>query len=415
LAFSAPVAIMPAATGEAAMLAAPRQERFESLDVLRGLAALGIFAVNIQAMALPAAMFANPSINTEYFDDTGQRLWAFVSTFIQFKFITIFSALFGAGIILMAGEEKPSPKFGLHYRRMFWLLAFGLTHAFVIWFGDILTPYAVAGMIAILARRWGARMLFIVGFILVALSSLTQLSMFMASEEGRQIMLDSMWAPPPEKLAEEIALYRGGLLERLPHTAPNAVLFQLIQTFLIGPRNIGVMMFGMALYKLGFFTLGWSFIRYIFTGAFALAIGLAGSAYSTSEFFANDFQMFELFNGQAAQYWASLPHAFGYAALVMALCKLPFLALLRAPFAAAGRMALSNYLACSIIGALLYYGPPGLGLIGKVNYTQMAVTVAVVWLAILVWSPLWLALFRFGPFEWLWRSLTYWRLQPLLK
>jgi uncharacterized protein len=125
--------------------------------------------------------------------------------------------------------------------------------------------------------------------------------------------------------------------------------------------------------------------------------------------------MFELFNGQAAQYWASLPHAFGYAALVMALCKLPFLALLRAPFAAAGRMALSNYLACSIIGALLYYGPPGLGLIGKVNYTQMAVTVAVVWLAILVWSPLWLALFRFGPFEWLWRSLTYWRLQPLLK
>lgn len=397
------------------MFAAPRQNRFESLDVLRGVAVLAIFAVNIQAMALPSAMFANPSLNTEFFDQTGERLWSFISTFVQFKFITIFSALFGAGIILMVGEEKPSDRFGLHYRRMFWLLLFGLTHAFVIWFGDILTPYAIAGMIVVLARRWRPRMLFIIGTLLVALSFLMQMSMYLAPEDAQEAMVKQMWAPPPDMIAEEIANYRAGLIERLPHTAPNAVLFQLVQTVLIGPRNIGVMMFGMALFKLGFFTASWPIMRYILFGGVAFLVGLAGSMFATAEYFRQDFEMFALFNGQTALYWGSLPQAFGYAAFIMALCKIPFLKLIRAPFAAAGRMALTNYLACSIIGAFLYYGPPGMGMIGKASYPDIARTVLAVWILMLIWSPLWLALFRFGPFEWLWRSLTYWRPQPFLK
>lgn len=397
------------------MLAAPRQDRFESLDVLRGVAVLAIFAVNIQAMSLPAAMFANPSLNTEYFDASGQKLWAFVSTFIQFKFITIFSALFGAGIILMVGEEKPSEKFGVHYRRMFWLLLFGLTHAFVIWFGDILTPYAVAGMIVVLARRWRPNTLFIVGFVLIALSFLLQASMYLAPEDAQQDMIAQMWSPPPEVITHEIERYTAPLWERFPDTAGNAILFQLIQTFLIGPRNIGVMMLGMALFKLGFFTAAWPMMRYLVFGAITLAIGAAASAYATAEFFRHEFEMFALFNGQAALYWGSLPQAFGYAALVMALCKIPWLSLIRAPFAAAGRMALTNYLACSLVGAFLYYGPPGLGLMGQASYVDLAKTVGAVWVAILIASPVWLSLFRFGPFEWLWRSLTYWRIQPLLK
>ncbi len=397
------------------MLAAPRQDRLESLDVLRGVAVLAIFAVNIQAMALPAAMFANPSLNTEYFDADGQRWWGFVSTFIQFKFITIFSALFGAGIILMVGEEKPSGRVGLHYRRMFWLLLFGVAHAFVIWFGDILTPYAVAGAIAVLARRWRPRTLIIVGLALIAFNFLLQASMYLTPEEGRADIVAQMWAPPPDVIAEEIAHYGAPLFERLPDTAPNAILFQLVQTLFLGPRNIGVMMCGMALFKLGFFSAGWSFMRYLIAGAVALAIGLAGSAFATAEFLRQDFEMFSLLPGQAALYWGSLPQSFGYAALVMAICKIPFLTLLRAPFAAAGRMALTNYLACSIIGAAIYYGPPGLGRIGAASYGDMALTVGLVWLAILIWSPIWLAIFRFGPFEWAWRSLTYWRPQPLLK
>lgn len=397
------------------MLAGPREERFESLDVLRGIAVLGIFAVNIQAMALPAAMFANPSLNTQYFDANGRALWSFVSIFVQFKFITIFSALFGAGIVLMVGEEKPSPRFALHYRRMGWLLLFGLAHAFLIWFGDILTPYAVAGMIVVLARRWSPRTLLIVGLVLCGVGFLAQISMMFSDPESREAMAAKFWAPPPDVIAAEIEKYRGAFFERIPDTAGNAALFQMIQTFMLAPRNIGVMMFGMALYKTGFFTLGWSMSRYLLAGAVALAVGLAGSMYATSQFFANDFDMFKLAGAQGTQYWASLAHAFGYAALIMAFCKIPGMGVIRRPFAAAGRMALTNYLMCSIVGAFLYYGPPGLGRIGAVSYEEQAWTALIVWLAILAWSPVWLAFFRFGPFEWLWRSLTYWRPQPLAR
>lgn len=397
------------------MLAGPRQERFENLDVLRGFAVLGIFAVNIQAMALPAAMFANPALNTEYFNEEGRSLWGFVSIFIQFKFITIFTALFGAGIVLMAGEEKSAPRAILHRRRMWWLLLIGLLHAFLIWYGDILAAYAIAGLIAAGARRWKPRTLFLAGLVLIAITSLLQLAMYLTPEEARADTSHSMWSPPPEAIAAEIAHYREGFFARLPHTAMNAVIFELVQTVALGPRNIGIMMFGMALYKLGFFTLRWSFMHYAIAGAATLAIGVAASYYATSQFFLHDFDIFALLPAQAVQYWGSLPHAFGYAALVLALCKLPGLALWRAPFAAAGRMALTNYLGCSIFGALLYYGPPGLGRIGAASYPELALTVVFVWIAMLAASPLWLTMFRYGPFEWLWRSLTYWRLQPLLK
>jgi len=399
------------------MLAGPRQDRFESLDLLRGVAVLGILAINIQAMAMPVAFFANPSLNTEYFVGEGRDIWAIASTFFQFKFITIFSALFGAGIILMVGEDKPSSKFGVHYRRMFWLFILGSAHAYLIWFGDILTPYAVAGLIVVLARRWRPRTLFIVGFILIGLASLMMVAQHVALEhmspEDRDAMIAEMFAPPPEAITAEIEHLREGFFTRLPLTAPTALMFQVVQAIFLGPRNIGVMMIGMALYKMGFFTLGWSFLRYVIIGATALTIGYAGSYYATTQMLAVNFDPMQLAGPQSAQFWGSLFQAFGYSALIMAIAKVPLLGLIRRPFAAAGQMALTNYLMCSIIGAFLYYGPPGLGRIGTVSYLEQATTVIAIWIAILIWSPIWLALFRFGPFEWLWRSLTYWKPQPM--
>ena len=401
------------------MLAGPRQERFESLDVLRGVAVMGIFAINIQAMAWPETMLINPALNTEYFNEEGRALWAFASTFFQFKFVTIFSALFGAGIVLMVGEEKPSPRFGLHYRRMFWLLLFGTVHAYLLWFGDILTPYAVAGLIVVLARRWRPRTLLIVGFVLIAIGSLFMAAQFAFLDympvEERDAMIAEMFAPPPEKIQEAINHLRGTFPARLADTAPTALMFQIVQTLFLAPRNIGVMMIGMALYKTGFFTLGWSLSRYVVIGAVAFAIGWIGSDYATNNMLAVNFDPLNVLNAHIAQYWGSLPQAFGYAALVMALCKLPALSLLRFPFAAAGRMALTNYLMCSLFGAILYYGPPGLSLIGTQSYPEMAMMVVSIWLVMLMASPIWLAFFRYGPFEWLWRSLTYWKLQPMTK
>ena len=191
------------------MIAAPRAERFESLDVLRGVAVLGIFAINIQAMALPSMMFGNPSLNTEFFDTAGQSVWGIASTFFQFKFITIFSALFGAGIILMVGEEKPTDNTRVHRRRMLWLLLFGTLHAYLIWYGDILTPYALAGFIVVFARRWRPRLLVIIGLILIALPYLAILGQHAfleaATPEMREEFLSQMWSPPQEVMDAEIA------------------------------------------------------------------------------------------------------------------------------------------------------------------------------------------------------------------
>lgn len=397
---------------------APRAERYDSLDILRGVAVLGILAVNIQTFAQPFYIFSNPTLLPDVFAREGW-VWRIVGVFFQFKFITIFSALFGAGIVLMVGEEKPSPRFALHYRRMMWLALFGLIHAFVVWFGDILFPYAIAGLIAVLARRWKPATLVTVGLILITLSFALFMGQFLylqnASPEEAAKFLAKMWSPPPEEIAETIARYALPLGERIPATAGEAATFLAMQTLGLAPRTIGVMMIGMALFKAGFFTLGWRPATYLVAGLAATAIGLAVSYWGVDQFFVHDFDAFSMTPAQGAIFWGSLPQAFGYSALIMWLAGLGGLKLLLTPFAAAGRMALSNYLACSIVGALIYYGPPGLGLIGEHGFVKQALVTFAIWAAILIWSPLWLSIFKFGPFEWLWRSLTYGRLQPLFK
>ena len=117
--------------------------------------------------------------------------------------------------------------------------------------------------------------------------------------------------------------------------------------------------------------------------------------------------------GQAALYWASLPQSFAYAAIVMLIAKLVPASIITKPFAAAGRMALTNYIGCSFVGFFMFYGLPGLGMIGEFDLAQQAMTVGIVWVAILIISPLWLGVFRYGPLEWFWRTLTYWSPQKL--
>ena len=400
------------------MLAGPREERFESLDILRGLAVLGIFAVNIIAFAQPFYVFANPSLLPDLFDASG-GWWAVSHTFFNFKFITIFSVLFGAGVLLMVGEEKPSPRFGIHMRRMLWLLLFGVIHNYAIWYGDILAPYAIAGFIVVLFRRRSPLVLFIIAGIFLALNYLLMASQgfWIASMSPQELaeITSKMWAPPPDVVQGRIDAWGGAWPGRMANTWPDSLQVQLVQTFLLMLRTLGLMMIGMALYKSGFFTLRWSTIVYGVLAIIGIAVGVYFSHTATEAAIASGFDFAETAGTQLTLYWASLVQSFGYASLVMLIAKLAPNAFFTAPFAAAGRMALTNYLACSLIGAFVFYGPPGLGLIGTWGYDKMALMTLVVWIAILVWSPIWLSVFRFGPFEWLWRSLTYGRLQQLRK
>jgi uncharacterized protein len=151
-------------------------DRIVAIDVLRGYALLGILVVNIQAFSMPDATIFNP---TAYGDLTGLNRWVWLLTHIvvEQKFMTIFSMLFGAGILLMTQrvEEKGVRSAGLHHRRMTALLAFGLMHAYLVWHGDILVWYALCGFLVYRYRRNNARPLIRLGLGVVAVASLLSL------------------------------------------------------------------------------------------------------------------------------------------------------------------------------------------------------------------------------------------------
>ena len=147
---------------------APSQ-RIVAIDVLRGFALLGILIINIQAFSMPVAAYFNP---TAYGDLTGANRWVWVLShiFADQKFMTIFSLLFGAGIILLTTrlEERGQSAWKIHYRRTFWLLVFGLVHAYLFWLGDILVLYAVCALVVYWFRRLSPRWMVAAGLVSLA-------------------------------------------------------------------------------------------------------------------------------------------------------------------------------------------------------------------------------------------------------
>lgn len=136
-------------------------ERIESLDVLRGFALLGILAMNIRAMAAPVGAYATPYAFFEY-DGASRASYILTTVAFELKMMGLFSMLFGAGVLLYAAKptESGRPPRGLWFRRMFWLLVIGLVHAYLIWEGDILVPYALCGLLVLWwVRNWSARAL----------------------------------------------------------------------------------------------------------------------------------------------------------------------------------------------------------------------------------------------------------------
>ena len=194
-----------------------------------------------------------------------------------------------------------------------------------------------------------------------------------------------------------------------------ALLGQLMSLTLFAGRLVGVMFLGMALYKLGFLTLRWSVRGYAIGAVAGLLVGLPPVWLAGSHALDAGFPLDEIWLHAGVNYAASLAVAFGYACLVMLACKAGALRLVRAPFAAAGRMAFTNYLTQTLVMTFLMVGGIGLGLFGQLERTEQVQLVVVVWIAQLVISMLWLSVFRYGPLEWAWRSLTYGRAMGVMK
>ncbi len=408
---------MTAATLDSPLSPVPQQERIESIDVLRGFAVLGILVMNIQSFAMIGSAYLNP---TCFGDLTGVNytVWFLSHLLADMKFMTIFSMLFGAGIVLSTRrkENTSGGSAGLHYRRMAWLLLFGLLHAYLLWYGDILFTYALCGMIVYLFRKFRATTLIVLGLLVVAVGSaisvLIHYSMPHWPPEAIQ-ELEQDWRPNAEKMATEIAAYTGSYLGQFAHRAKAAFFFEtflFLMEFLW--RAGGLMLVGMGLHKLGVFSAGRSTKTYALFILLAVTVGLPLILYGVRRNEALGWDMKScFFMGMQFNYWGSLLVSMGWVGCIMLLCKHGLVRPLTRSLAAVGQMAFTNYILQTVICTFVFYGH-GLGLFGRVERRHQILIVFAVFLFQLIASPWWLRRFRFGPLEWLWRSLTYARRQP---
>jgi uncharacterized protein len=392
-------------------------QRIVSLDVLRGVAVLGILVMNIQSFAMPGAAYMNPSV---YGDLEGANRWVWYLSHLltDQKFWTIFSMLFGAGIVLMTsrGEAAGRGSAGVHYRRMGWLLLIALLHAHLLWYGDILYYYAMCGLVAYLFRKLPPWLLVTLG--LVSVSVTFCMSLLFGWMLGSGMIppenIVSFWAPPDDMIAGELSGYRGGWLTQMSQRVPVALMFEtfLLVTF-IGWRTGGIILIGMALYKLGVFSAARSKGFYAALVAIGALVGIPVIMYGAHRNVEAGWDvMYSFYYGGLYNFWASILVALGWVGLVMLVCKSNVLGLAQRVLAAVGQMALTNYLMQTIICTTIFYGH-GFGRFGHFDRTEQIATVLAVWIVELIWSPIWMRYFRFGPFEWLWRSLTYLKPQPI--
>lgn len=403
--------------------------RYQSLDAVRGFAVLGILLMNIVGMGLPSYAYMDPDYAGGA-EGPNLAAWALAYVLVDGKMRALFTLMFGASLLLIAEAAEgrtPGPA-GTHYRRMFWLLVFGMIHAWAIWFGDILVTYALAGSLAFLFRHQPPRRLIGIGLVILGLVMAWGLMghfhfsqmRAMAEAPGAAAEVVKAWqegsaelAPPASEAAAEIAGYRGGFADVFATRAKMVIFFQ---TFLI-PTNfmweaLGFMCIGMALFRLGFFTGAWDIRAYARIGAVLIPVGIVFGTPLAAKLWMVRWDPVTTLATDALAVPVHLLMAIGYAAAVIAVVKSGVLKGAVARLAAAGRMAFSNYLGASIVTTTLFYGY-GFGLFGHLERYELYAVVLAVWVLQLAVSKPWLERFNYGPFEWAWRSLVKWQPQPM--
>ena len=404
-------------------------QRIATLDIVRGIAVMGILAMNIVAFAMPFQAYMNP---IAYGMESGADLasWVFSFIFIDGKMRGLFSFLFGASTLLVIERAKAtgmSPA-RVHYARMIWLLVFGLIHFYFIWFGDILSAYALIGFLLYFFRNLSVRALIIWGVALVVVQSLLfgaigASALFLSQAavqpgatpemiEGWRSMQEGFAPLVGPELAAKLALFQGPWLG-LVHERLEGWYEPFANTFFFGWETLAYMLFGMAALKSGFFRGEWPVARYRKWALVGFGIGVPAYALLAWMLIRDNFSVPMIFAVSMAATTPFRPLMIvAIAALVILLTRKGGGLVPR--IAAAGRAAFTNYLGTSILMTTLFYGY-GFGLYGTLSRVELWLLVVAMWALMLLWSKPWLDRYRYGPFEWLWRSLARWEFQPMRK
>ena len=381
---------------------------------------MGILIMNIQSFSMSSSAYINP---TAFGDLTGINKWVWIFSHViaSSKFMSIFSILFGAGMLLFTERAiaKGRKASAFHYRRMFWLLIFGLMHAYLIWYGDILVAYALCGMLVFVFRKKKVSSLItlsIVFFVIpIFLNLLSGSTIEQWPPESYEENLKT-WIPGIQLLNEEIVAMQGGWLTQMNYRIPQAYFMETFLFFwLTFWRATSMMLLGMALFKSGVLSAQKSTNYYIKMSLIGLIFGYALISIGVFKNFEAGWTMeFSMFFGNQFNYIGSLGVALGYIALVMLIAKSVKFVKFKALLYNVGKMAFTNYILMSVLAMFIFYGN-GFGLFGQVERQIQILIVFAIWIVILFISHFWLKKFRFGPLEWLWRVLTYWKRQPMIK
>ncbi|HVQ08281.1 MAG TPA: DUF418 domain-containing protein [Allosphingosinicella sp.] len=418
--------------------AAPAARRIEALDFVRGVALCGILLMNITGFGLPDA-YVNP-MNAG--GATGANLWAWIVTEIGFEGTqrALFSMLFGASAILLVSRLEAAGRTDaadIYFRRNLWLVAFGMVNAFVfLWYGDILYAYGIIALFIFPFRKLAAKWLLAIGIATLLLNAVWNLhdtrvllgkhdawaAASAAQARGARLNPDQQAAitawdetraefkSTPEEIADAVQARVNGYGPAFERTARINVYFQTWGLYRFFFDLFGMMLIGMALYRTGVLTLERRTSLYVAMAVFGYGIGVAVNAVETRWIMNQGFSAVSFAEAHVSYDLGRLAMTIGHLGALLLFVRSGLLGWLRRAFAAVGQMAVTNYLTHSVVCGILFIG---LGWYNQLERYELYYVVAAIWAAQLAISPLWLSYYRFGPVEWLWRSLTYMKRQPI--
>lgn len=417
-------------------------DRIGMLDTTRGIAVLGILMMNITGFGLPNA-YDDPTV---WGGDTPADItaWRVMSLLFEGTMRGLFTLLFGAGVLLFlqrhAARATNMQPADLYFRRTLWLIAFGLLNGYVLlWSGDVLFYYGIAGLALFVFRDLPVRKLLPLAAALMILQTLVSVVEWQDYREVQQQAqaasarqaaghvltvgeLEAIetfsthereWRPSRDDLETMIGnirdSYAGAFGVLSAHTWFMETEFFFRHGIL---ESLGMMLLGMALLRLGVLTGETPTRTYIAMIVAGYAIGLTVNSIEIRIVEDAGFTPASLMRTFMTYDLGRIPMTLAHLGVIGLLCRTPWFAGIARLFAACGQMALTNYLSQSLLCLFIFTGA-GLALYGQLSRHELYYVVVAIWILQLAWSPLWLRHFRYGPAEWIWRSLTYGRWQPL--
>ena len=399
-------------------------ERLVILDFLRGMALFGILIVNMSFYNSP--IFAQSGGLSLWTDTPNQVTRMFIWFFFESKFYPLFSLLFGIGFYLfMQKAEESMRELTSRYRiRLAYLLLFGLLHVFLLWHGDILVVYAIFGFVMTWFRKSSNKTLIVTSVVFLLIPVMLTAAVVALIELAKMlpeaaVEIESGFAGQQEYIKERISMalttYSEGSYAEIFRMRLNEYSFVLGGVIFMFPNIISFFLIGIYMGRNRVFADPGTRLRrlrklFLWSLPAALVFNAIYLYYaSLGSFTTPDINLLLMITGAI---FGGASMMFVYLYLFTLMFHKGVFGRLGRVISTAGRMAFTNYLTQTIICTTIFYSY-GFGLYGKVNYWQGVIIAIMLYTIQLIWSHYWLKRFRFGPFEWLWRTLTYGKRQPM--